>query len=90
MKDKDARKEIESLKEKISDLTAKPTLDLVDCEVCKCAIRRENATKGEGEVRQRDLYSTIALSYLLPLPPITQDYIYYPYYCEIHKPKAKK
>jgi len=47
-----------------------------ECEICGCVVFKNFTTKGKGEVRQRGgSYS------------VDEDFIYYPYYCKLHKPK---
>jgi len=47
-----------------------------ECEICGCMVFKNYDTKGKGEVRQRGgSYS------------VDEDFIYYPYYCKLHKPK---
>lgn len=51
------------------------------CEVCGCLV--ENPIKGQGEIRQKDIW--------IPVASFTkkEDYIYYPYYCKLHAPEKK-
>lgn len=71
---------------KESDLGTTLTKEYVACEICKCAIEKYNAIMGEGEIRIRQI--TEWVNYI----PIMKDeeYIYHPYYCEIHKPRGSK
>ncbi len=56
--------------------------DLVECEKCGCLLNRSTAIKGVGEIRKREVAYFIRTRW--------EDFIYYPYYCKIHKPKEGK
>jgi len=53
--------------------------DIVTCEFCGCAVKWGDAYRGRGVVKQActDIYA-ISNSKRV-------DYIYYPYYCKLHK-----
>ena len=53
----------------------------VNCEKCGCLVDRTIAIKGEGEIRIKE---SIWLENI-----VKEEYIYYPYYCKIHKLKGK-
>ena len=48
-----------------------------ECEICRCVVFKNENTKGKGEVRSVEVRFGC----------VTEDYIYYPYYCKKHKPK---
>lgn len=61
---------------------------LVTCEKCGCRVERVVAHKGRGQIKTRLVYK----KFWYPGAGSThrdEDYIYYPYYCKIHKPKEK-
>jgi hypothetical protein len=49
---------------------------LVECEICGCLLRKYSAYKGNGRITRKSFGR--------------EEYIYYPYYCNVHKPKEKE
>ena len=56
----------------------------VECVKCGCLIYKVDRNKGKGEIKQRQVFKRY-----WQVIPDKEDYIYYPYYCKIHKPKDK-
>ncbi len=62
--------------------------DFVTCEKCKWKILEDNAVKGEGEVRKRQVHSINPTQFransLFGCSVFLrdEDFIYYPYYCK--------
>lgn len=58
--------------------------DLVECEKCKCLLKKESAIRGKSEVREREKTDSIAVSIdwnngTVKYPQ--EEYIYTPYFC---------
>ena len=75
--------EISELDKRISHLGTEQRKmpNVVSCEKCGCLVDRTIATTGEGEIRIKE---SIWLENI-----VKEEYIYYPYYCKIHKLKGK-
>ncbi len=55
--------------------------DFVVCDRCGCLLRKDyEAISGKGEIRQKRVPRERFGFY-------DEDYIHYPHYCKIHKPK---
>jgi len=80
-------RKINELGTKLSARIEETDVDAVICKVCGCFINRENAIKGESEIKK----SRKLISYKDCIP-VTQDteVIYSPYYCKVHAPKTPK
>jgi len=59
--------------------------ETVECEKCGCLLKKETAFKGPGEIRRKE--SRVDETFHRWADYI--DYIHYPYYCKVHKPKVK-
>ena len=76
--EKDLRDKYYKLAEYINE---KPDYsEIVECDKCECLIFKNKAFKGKGEIRERFSTSRYGMK---------EEYICYPYYCKIHKPKEK-
>jgi len=59
---------------------------IVDCETCKCLIKKENAFRGKSIIKKkRGLYIIIDHE-----EPPSEEYVHERYYCHRCKPKRKK
>ena len=72
---------IEELQKSIQTLNNRQELlnDCVECSVCGCLLKKRTALKGVGEIRKKFVVE-FYMSW-------EKDYIFYPYYCKIHKPE---
>jgi hypothetical protein len=86
------KNEHEKLEARIAELE---NIELVECDKCGCLLKKKTAIKGDPEIRQKEemdwKYCFIrawgrSIGKDDPAIPLV-DYIYYPYYCKIHKPK---
>ena len=82
--------QIEKLEQEIKNLQSKilSTPDLVECETCGCAIKKETATKGESIIKKYELPYFMMRSCFRDED--TEEHIHTPYYCKRCAPKDKK
>ncbi len=55
-------------------------LDFVECEICGCLLKKENADPGEKVIKRPCRIRH----------PYDDDYIYQTYYCKIHSPRKEE
>lgn len=81
--------QIEKLEQEIKNLQSKilSTPDLVECETCECAIKKETATKGESIIKKYELPYFIRMRTLknISTPHITAEDVH----PKIKNPKIK-
>lgn len=104
------KEKIEDLTHKVEHLQARMfeaeaqikenKIGLVECEICGCLLKKENADPGEKVIKHRDEkierlspYSQLAGPSYPPIriPVINEeDYIHQTYYCKTHSPPKKE
>jgi hypothetical protein len=63
--------------------------ETIDCETCRCMVKKENAVRGKGEVRTHGP-SYVGICQAMLDIPITGEYLHTPWYCKACAPKKKK
>ena len=56
--------------------------EIVECDKCGCLLYQVRASKGEGEIRTKKVWTYWG-------DFTDEEYIHYPYYCKIHTKKEK-
>ena len=90
------KKEFEKLKEIIDNSSAIKTYDIsskiTSCEKCGCLVYETVENRGKPEIRdsfKQEISNKVRRMTMRDYSKIGEHYIYYPYYCKIHKPKHK-